>query len=427
MNVLIFGFDGLYCRSYSIKGDGGSGTVANNTIEIYQKVLYHDDNVVALGNDTQNYKFLKKETYKSVFEEKICSVRDLLSINQVTVKKLHFGSSYAVAEAEDGYVLFVSDIFHLPTSFVSSLPIKLDVKSITCGNNRCLILASGGVYSVGVGNHGELGLGERIVRTEEFIRISSLPSNEVAFNIAVGPNHSCILTKPYGFLYTFGCGAYYRLGHGDDENCYIPRRVELLTAVGSLNEKCLPTGVKMVACGTWHTIAVANGSNDVYGWGLNKFGQVGIDAGIGNIIEEPERLSILENLFDEACQEIVKVCCGSRFSCFLLSTHEVVVTGKLGQPNLINGVDRDMEEWKSYLDDCYPVSEWSQSSDYELCSLEKGVSSETSPRFLNFSSLSPLNVGSKRTFTQLNSQGSSGSFSVCDISASLYSLCILYS
>jgi len=51
-----------------------------------------------------------------------------------------------------------------------------------------------------------------------------------------------------GQVYTFGSGAYYRLGHGtDDGDALLPTEVEALG------------GIRIVACssGRWHTVVTA--------------------------------------------------------------------------------------------------------------------------------------------------------------------------
>ena len=35
-------------------------------------------------------------------------------------------------------------------------------------------------------------------------------------------------------------------------------------------------GVSLVACGVWHTVAVASDTHDVFCWGWNKYGQCGV-------------------------------------------------------------------------------------------------------------------------------------------------------
>ena len=54
----------------------------------------------------------------------------------------------------------------------------------------------------------------------------------------------------------------------------MPTLVSSLEGVGILNDDGTSGGIAMVTCSTWHMVAVAVGSNDVFAWGWNKFGQV---------------------------------------------------------------------------------------------------------------------------------------------------------
>jgi hypothetical protein len=101
-----------------------------------------------------------------------------------------------------------------------------------------------------------------------------LAGEELVSEIAAGHNYSALVTALTGDVYTFGNGAYYKLGHGDDEDRLVPTRVVELE-VGAFRMDGTTSGVQHIACGTWHTVVVAKGTNDVYGWGWNKFGNLG--------------------------------------------------------------------------------------------------------------------------------------------------------
>ena len=115
------------------------------------------------------------------------------------------------------------------------------VKQIAAGDSHCLILDSSNfLYSFGTGANGELGLGKIVPFTKTLQKVDILNNDKkikkVKF-IAAGSYYSAVITEE-GCLYTFGCGAYYRLGHGSDENVLLPKRVRALDGVGLL----LPNG-----------------------------------------------------------------------------------------------------------------------------------------------------------------------------------------
>lgn len=67
-----------------------------------------------------------------------------------------------------------------------------------------------------------------------------------------------------GLLYTWGAGAYGRLGHGDEEDAALPRVVDSLRAVP----------LRAVACGGFHTLVIAL-SGRLYAFGGGQHGKLG--------------------------------------------------------------------------------------------------------------------------------------------------------
>lgn len=94
--------------------------------------------------------------------------------------------------------------------------------------------------------------------------VLSLPRAVVVRHIAVGVSHSAALSSA-GDVYTWGVGDNGRLGHGSTESVKVPVLVRALS-----NVPCLA-----LACGARHTIVVGiNG--EVYSWGSNSFGALGL-------------------------------------------------------------------------------------------------------------------------------------------------------
>jgi Regulator of chromosome condensation (RCC1) repeat len=114
---------------------------------------------------------------------------------------------------------------------------KMLIKQIAAGTSHCLLLTqSSEIFSFGTGTCGELGVGTSIPHTNEPQTVI-VPGNLGVKYIAAGAYYSAAVTTN-GVLFTFGCGAYYRLGHGSDENQNAPKKVEALEGVGLL----LPDG-----------------------------------------------------------------------------------------------------------------------------------------------------------------------------------------
>ncbi|KAM5172974.1 RCC1 domain-containing protein 1 isoform 2-T2 [Mantella aurantiaca] len=91
-----------------------------------------------------------------------------------------------------------------------------------------------------------------------------LPLAVQAQRITLGNEHVVLLTSE-GKIMTWGAGRHGQLGHGDVEDVWEPRIVEALHGVP----------MKEVAAGGWHSVSISE-SGDVYCWGWNESGQLGL-------------------------------------------------------------------------------------------------------------------------------------------------------
>jgi len=122
---------------------------------------------------------------------------------------------------------------------------------------------------------------------------------------------SLVTSKDY--TYSFGSGCYFRLGQGDAEFRSSPTLVEGLQGCGS---------VQAIAAGTWHGVVVMAGSNEVFAWGWNKWGQIG---GIDSCcVAFPCRVCGLPD------KKVLCVSAGSRHTALLYEGGQVLVLGVLG-------------------------------------------------------------------------------------------------
>ena len=117
------------------------------------------------------------------------------------------------------------------------------------------------VVVFGAGAFGQLGHGgekELVVPT----RLAGLGALRVR-GAACGDYHTCLLSSD-GELFTFGLGEHGVLGHGNEERCTRPRRVEALVGEHAVS----------AACGWRHTVCLT-ASGRLYSWGHGGFGQLG--------------------------------------------------------------------------------------------------------------------------------------------------------
>ncbi|CAB4065002.1 Zinc finger SWIM domain-containing protein 6,Zinc finger SWIM domain-containing protein 5,Zinc finger SWIM domain-containing protein 4,Probable E3 ubiquitin-protein ligase HERC4 [Lepeophtheirus salmonis] len=119
------------------------------------------------------------------------------------------------------------------------------------------------MYSWGLGNHGQLGLG---AIEETNVGIPSLVNLDEDIDvISAGSEHTAVLTTE-GKIYTCGSNDYGQLGHSSKQSRF--EKVELLNSYS----------IKSVVCGGQHTLALDEWGK-VFSWGSDTRGQTGHDDG----------------------------------------------------------------------------------------------------------------------------------------------------
>uniref|UniRef100_A0A0R0F000 FYVE-type domain-containing protein n=1 Tax=Glycine max TaxID=3847 RepID=A0A0R0F000_SOYBN len=167
-----------------------------------------------------------------------------------------------------------SDVPH--PKLIESLS-NTNIELVACGEyHTCAVTLSGDLYTWGDGtyNYGLLGHGnqvshwvpKRVNGPLEGIHVSS---------ISCGPWHTAVVTSS-GQLFTFGDGTFGALGHGDRKSVSLPREIESLKGLRTVQ----------AACGVWHTAAVVEvmvgnssssncSSGKLFTWGDGDKGRLG--------------------------------------------------------------------------------------------------------------------------------------------------------
>uniref|UniRef100_A0A8C7YQF4 E3 ubiquitin-protein ligase HERC1 n=1 Tax=Oryzias sinensis TaxID=183150 RepID=A0A8C7YQF4_9TELE len=167
------------------------------------------------------------------------------------------------------------------------------------------ITVEGEVFSWGDGEYGKLGHGNSA--TQKYPKIIQGPLlGKVVVCVSAGYRHSAAVTYD-GELYTWGEGDFGRLGHSDSQSRSVPTLVKDISGVGQ------------VACGSSHTIAVAQDGRTVWSFGGGDNGKLG--HGDTNRIYRPKVIEALHGFI------IRKVCAGSQSSLALTSAGQVFAWG----------------------------------------------------------------------------------------------------
>eukprot|EP01083_Nonionella_stella_P032929 90150_1 len=181
------------------------------------------------------------------------------------------------------------------------------MRSVCCGHDFVLALsANGDVFSWGNGYRGKLGLGNE--NTYHTPQLNSYFSAHkiVINNIACGFDHSLCVTDA-GQMYSFGSNRTGKLGIGDTIDYVLrPHRIRILCSKYNsiYHAEYIPSKLLLrddelllldvftkdredmwlsdvvivdIACGYGHNLAVVAGTGQMYSWGANLCGQLGLN------------------------------------------------------------------------------------------------------------------------------------------------------
>ncbi|CAM2117489.1 putative E3 ubiquitin-protein ligase HERC4 isoform X1 [Caretta caretta] len=136
------------------------------------------------------------------------------------------------------------------------------VGDVGCGlRHTVFVLDDGTVYTCGCNDLGQLGHEKSRKRPEH---VGALDAQNIV-SVSCGEAHTLALNDK-GQVYAWGLANDGQLGLPGTEECIrIPRNIKSLSDIQ----------IMQVACGYYHSLALSKGS-EVYSWGQNKYGQLGI-------------------------------------------------------------------------------------------------------------------------------------------------------
>uniref|UniRef100_A0A5F8AS02 Retinitis pigmentosa GTPase regulator n=1 Tax=Macaca mulatta TaxID=9544 RepID=A0A5F8AS02_MACMU len=171
------------------------------------------------------------------------------------IKQLSAGSNTSAALTEDGRLFMWGDnsegqigLKNVTNVCVPhQVTIGKPVSWISCGYYHSAFVTKNAVYTFGLGQFGQLGLGTFLFETSEPKVIENIRDHTISY-ISCGENHTALITD-IGLMYTFGDGRHGKLGLGLENftNHFTP----------TLCSNFLRFIVKLVACGGCHMVVFA--------------------------------------------------------------------------------------------------------------------------------------------------------------------------
>ncbi|XP_048125460.1 probable E3 ubiquitin-protein ligase HERC4 isoform X4 [Alosa alosa] len=149
---------------------------------------------------------------------------------------------------------------------------------VGCGRRHTsFLLDDGTVYTCGCNDLGQLGHEKPRKKPEQVVALDA----QIIVVISCGEAHTLALNDK-GQVFAWGLASDGQLGFVNSEECVrVPRNIK------SLSDVC----ITQVACGYRHSLALAKGGQ-VFSWGQNKYGQLGLGM-VGASVSSPQVIQSL--------------------------------------------------------------------------------------------------------------------------------------
>ncbi|KAF5457888.1 hypothetical protein F2P56_021962 [Juglans regia] len=255
------------------------------------------------------------------------------ALNGLRIKQIACGDSHCLAVTMEGEVQSwgrnQNGQLGLGTTEDSLVPQKIQgfqgvsIKMVAAGaEHTAAVTEDGELYGWGWGRYGNLGLGDRSDRLVPE-KVSAIDGEKMIM-VACGWRHT-ISVSSSGGLYTYGWSKYGQLGHGDFEDHLVPHKLEALH----------DTNISQISGGWRHTMALTS-DGKLYGWGWNKFGQVGVGDNVNHC--SPVQVKFPYE------QKVIQISCGWRHTLAVTERQNVFSWGRGTNGQLGHGesVDRNI-------------------------------------------------------------------------------------
>ncbi|XP_058802630.1 secretion-regulating guanine nucleotide exchange factor [Phymastichus coffea] len=206
-----------------------------------------------------------------------------------------------------------------------------EIVDIACGWDSSMALTkSGELFTWGSNSHGQLGLTHAAIGAK-VNKLSKVEFAKPVQRISMGLRHSAVITKD---ARVFVCGAATKGQLGID---FRGGRYS-----GQFVEVSQIQSARYVACGQHHTVVVTS-DNEIFAWGDNKYGQLGVDPAIRALSLTPVKINNYEGTMS-----IRGIFCGWTHSAVLTADNKVFCWGRNSYGQLGRGQSvQAVETWEA--------------------------------------------------------------------------------
>lgn len=190
-------------------------------------------------------------------------VRHVVSNGHYSCAVSESGEVYTWGSGKDGQLGHgdVKDVY--TPKAVRSLQSKL-IRHVSLAEHHAAAVSESGVlYTWGKGQNGRLGHGGS--DTELFPKAVEALGGQHVIQVSCGDFHTACVTLNPTHVYSWGLGLSGRLGHGDETDCHLPMAIE---AFAGFHVAC-------IACGGHHSATISEPAGQLWTWGGGAFGKLG--------------------------------------------------------------------------------------------------------------------------------------------------------
>lgn len=193
------------------------------------------------------------------------------------------------------------------------------------------LLADGRVFTWGRNNHGQLAKNDMVYSTQPYDITDnfSLDSEDMITMVRMGHLNGLAVSNNQR-VFIWGNNEYGQVLGSNEEHVLLP--MEITDLIGLADEE----QIDQVEIGAGHIFILTN-TKRLLGWGYNGLGQLGVNIGEGDYIDQPRDISSIFNFIQG--EHINKISLGYMFSSVLTNTGRVFTFGANEVYQLGNGYD----------------------------------------------------------------------------------------